>query len=55
MTCYIKFHGHELDFWNFADYDDESKEHSYSEPEIMTLDEWFDRYCEEKVVDAAQN
>ena len=55
VTCYIKFHGYELDFWNFTHYDDESKECSYSEPEILTLYEWFDKYCEDKLVDAAQN
>lgn len=48
VTCYIKFHGHELDFWNFTDFDDKSGKCSYIEPEIMTLDEWFERHCEEK-------
>jgi hypothetical protein len=55
QTSYLKFHGHELDFWDFVSYDDKSKTNSYVEPEILTLDEWFGRYCEEKLVDAIQN
>jgi len=54
-SAYFNFHNHELSFWDFADYDKEAGTNSYMEPEIMTLDEWFNRYCEEKLVDAAQN
>ena len=54
QTCYLKFHGHELDFWDLTESDD-NRRRSYMEPQILTLEEWFERYCEEKVVDAAQN
>ena len=51
----FQFHGHTLNARYFSYYDSKKKKRIYIEPQILTLDEWFERYCEEKVVDAAQN
>jgi hypothetical protein len=42
-TSYLKFHGHELDFYDFTYRDDKTRKVEYVEPTIQTLEEWFEQ------------
>lgn len=40
----IKFAGMELDMSNFSEWDNVKEEFRYTEPRILTLEEWFEEY-----------